>query len=94
MERSQPRSIAHGGAGDREQARLESRLFVATERWGWEYLDVAPAAFDAGPDPEWFEPPPERPPGPVSRSTTPSVSRWIAAPARRTPGPTAGCPPY
>lgn len=58
MERSQPRSTAHGGAGDREQASLESRLFVATERWGWEYLDVAPAAFDAGPDPEWFEPPP------------------------------------
>jgi hypothetical protein len=37
---------------------LAASLFVPTERWGWEYLDVAPARVDAGPEPQWVEPPP------------------------------------
>lgn len=48
VQRQRPASAGTLGVG----------LFVPEERWGWEYVDVEPADFDPGPEPEWAEPPP------------------------------------
>jgi hypothetical protein len=48
------------------EVELVRGLFVARERWGWEYVDPAPAAeLDEARRPMWLEPP-----GPVAESRT------------------------
>lgn len=58
MTQSSIRPLPPAAGRNAPRASLEASLFVPAERWGWEYLDVRPAVVDAGPEPQWVEPPP------------------------------------
>lgn len=58
MTQSSYRPLPPATGRNAPRASLEVSLFVPAERWGWEYLDIRPAVVDAGPEPQWVEPPP------------------------------------
>lgn len=57
MTMSGTRPIGRSTQDPQAPVMIDARLFVAHERWGWEYLDVRRQTPDVGPEPQWIEPP-------------------------------------